>query len=215
MRGARSLVLSGEVADGTVLGDMSSPGFVAWARTRIEEGRRAARRTDRHRLTVYVLVDIGNDRTEARRRIAAALTTGGPVPGIEDGLADEVDALLAATEPTELASVLPDAYILQLCISGSPAACAPASRTGAARAPTPSSWCRPRMPSAPPRSSSRRRDRTPDLPLTRSEDHCLAQFQPDSCPGRQVVTRHLSCHGRSGTETGTETSHWRAGMAVR
>jgi 5,10-methylenetetrahydromethanopterin reductase len=124
VRGARSLVLSGEVADGTVLGDMSSPGFVAWARTRIDEGRRAASRAERHRLTVYVLLDISHDRTETRRRIAAALTTGGPAPGIGDDLADEVDALLATTEPTALASVLPDAYIDQLCVSGSPAACA-------------------------------------------------------------------------------------------
>ncbi len=125
VRGARSLALSGEVADGTVLGDMSSTGFVTWARTRIDAGRRAAARTDPHRVTVYVLLDVEDeDRTETRRRVAAALTASGPAAGIDDRLAREVDAVLATTEAAEVASALPDAYIDQLCVSGSPTACA-------------------------------------------------------------------------------------------
>jgi alkanesulfonate monooxygenase SsuD/methylene tetrahydromethanopterin reductase-like flavin-dependent oxidoreductase (luciferase family) len=39
VHGPASLPLSGELADGTLLGWFSSPGYVAWARERINEGR--------------------------------------------------------------------------------------------------------------------------------------------------------------------------------
>lgn len=53
VRGPRSLELAGRAADGTVLDWLSSPGYVRWARERIDAGRSAAGRTDPHRLTVY------------------------------------------------------------------------------------------------------------------------------------------------------------------
>jgi alkanesulfonate monooxygenase SsuD/methylene tetrahydromethanopterin reductase-like flavin-dependent oxidoreductase (luciferase family) len=55
VRGPKSLKLSGEVADGTILVERSGPTYVRWARERIDEGRQAAGRTDEHRVTVYAL----------------------------------------------------------------------------------------------------------------------------------------------------------------
>jgi 5,10-methylenetetrahydromethanopterin reductase len=69
VRGAKSLRLSGEVADGTVLAELSGPTYVRWARERIDEGRHAAGRTDGHRVTVYAL---WGDSEEVRRQVAKA-----------------------------------------------------------------------------------------------------------------------------------------------
>lgn len=55
VRGAKSLALSGEVADGTILVEGSTPSYVMWARERIDEGRRNAGRTDDHEVTVYAV----------------------------------------------------------------------------------------------------------------------------------------------------------------
>jgi alkanesulfonate monooxygenase SsuD/methylene tetrahydromethanopterin reductase-like flavin-dependent oxidoreductase (luciferase family) len=55
VRGAKSLALSGEVADGTILVEGSTPSYVKWARERIDEGRRNAGRTDDHAVTVYAI----------------------------------------------------------------------------------------------------------------------------------------------------------------
>ncbi len=51
--GPRSLRLSGELADGTILPGGTTPERVRAVRDLIDEGRRAAGRTDGHRLTVY------------------------------------------------------------------------------------------------------------------------------------------------------------------
>jgi alkanesulfonate monooxygenase SsuD/methylene tetrahydromethanopterin reductase-like flavin-dependent oxidoreductase (luciferase family) len=65
VHGPASLRLSGELADGTLLGWFSSPGYVAWARDRIEEGRRRSDRTGDHELVVLCVLATSED--DARR----------------------------------------------------------------------------------------------------------------------------------------------------
>ena len=55
VHGPRSLDLSGELVDGTLLGWFSSPDYVAWARERIDEGRRRAGRSDDHAVVALCL----------------------------------------------------------------------------------------------------------------------------------------------------------------
>jgi 5,10-methylenetetrahydromethanopterin reductase len=94
VRGPKSLRLSGEVADGTILTELSGPSYVRWARERIEEGRRNAGRTDDHRITVYAL---WGDSEEVRRQVAKAGSKNGPALGPGEQLAvtgrDSADAL--------------------------------------------------------------------------------------------------------------------------
>jgi alkanesulfonate monooxygenase SsuD/methylene tetrahydromethanopterin reductase-like flavin-dependent oxidoreductase (luciferase family) len=59
----RTLRLSGEVADGTVLDTVTTPDEVRRARELIDEGRAAGGRTDPHHLVVYVTVDHLDDAT--------------------------------------------------------------------------------------------------------------------------------------------------------
>lgn len=68
VHGPASLRLSGELADGTLLGWFSSPGYVAWARERIDEGRARSGRQDSHKVVVLCLLSISEEDPEAARR---------------------------------------------------------------------------------------------------------------------------------------------------
>jgi alkanesulfonate monooxygenase SsuD/methylene tetrahydromethanopterin reductase-like flavin-dependent oxidoreductase (luciferase family) len=119
VRGPKSLRMSGEVADGTILAEMASPGYVSWAREQI-----AAQRP--HRLTVYAFLEIGDDkRSELREALAEALRANGPAIGVDGDLAAEVAALAQSAEDDKaLAAALPDAYVDELGVSGTPDECA-------------------------------------------------------------------------------------------
>lgn len=67
VHGPQSLRLSGELADGTLLGWFSSPRYVAWARQQIDEGRERADRRDPHNLTVLCVVSLSNHHPERAR----------------------------------------------------------------------------------------------------------------------------------------------------
>lgn len=62
--GPRSLRLSGEVADGTILTAETPPDGLRRARRLIDEGRRAGGRTGEHLLVVYLLAATGPDAAE-------------------------------------------------------------------------------------------------------------------------------------------------------
>jgi len=69
--GPRSLRLSGEVADGTILTARTPPDQVRQARRLVDEGRVAGGRTEAHPMVVYVLAATGPgavERLEAERR---------------------------------------------------------------------------------------------------------------------------------------------------
>ncbi|AWW37825.1 MULTISPECIES: LLM class flavin-dependent oxidoreductase [Streptomyces] len=106
--GPRSLRLSGEAADGTVLTCVTSPDGVRRARRLIDEGRRAAHRTDPHEVVVYLLTATGPD-AEARVRAELAAEGAGSVPGL--GAAG--DAAAVAEAVGRLAEAGADTVILQ------------------------------------------------------------------------------------------------------
>ena len=96
VRGAKSLRLSGKVADGTILVELSGPTYVRWARERIDEGRAEAGRTDEHRVTVYSL---WGDSDETRTLIENAVSKYGPAPPPTEKLAiTNTDDLAALAE---------------------------------------------------------------------------------------------------------------------
>ena len=82
VQGPASLRLSGELADGTLLGWFSSPSYVAWARQRVDEGRTRAGRTDAHELVALCVLSMSDDDPDAAHddvgrwatRILAAMT---------------------------------------------------------------------------------------------------------------------------------------------
>ncbi len=126
VRGAKSLVLSGRCADGTILAECASPAYVAWAREKIEEGMRDARRTQPHRLTVYALcavseTDPDGARAAVRRATADMLGDGhstaqtAPLP-----FAAELDRLIERGGAEALMQQIPDDWLDDLAITGRP-----------------------------------------------------------------------------------------------
>ena len=67
VHGPKSLELSGEVADGTLLGWFSTPDYVRWARERIDEGRAAAGRSGEHQVRALLVCSIDDDDPDTAR----------------------------------------------------------------------------------------------------------------------------------------------------
>lgn len=125
VRGPKSLRLAGRCADGTLLAENSAPAYVAAARKDIARGQDEAGRTDHHRLSVYANCVVSADDPEVARlaiRRATADTLGGegnvqlaPLP-----YAGEIDALIQKGGAEALYDGMPDAWLDDLAITGSP-----------------------------------------------------------------------------------------------
>jgi alkanesulfonate monooxygenase SsuD/methylene tetrahydromethanopterin reductase-like flavin-dependent oxidoreductase (luciferase family) len=123
VRRAKSLALSGRVADGTILSEPSAVPYVEWAREQIATGPKP------HRLTVYAWNAVDRDpaagRATLRPLLAERLVDGGPQ--VEQlGIAGEVQAMLAEGGPERLREAMPDDWIDRLAVVGDPDTCAAA-----------------------------------------------------------------------------------------
>jgi alkanesulfonate monooxygenase SsuD/methylene tetrahydromethanopterin reductase-like flavin-dependent oxidoreductase (luciferase family) len=107
--GPRTLRLSGEAADGTILTSATPPDGVRQARRLVDEGRRASGRTGvPHHVVVYLLAATGPDAAERLRAELAAEGTG-QVPGL--GAAGDADTVAEAVR--RLAEAGADTVVLQ------------------------------------------------------------------------------------------------------
>ncbi|CAN5805901.1 LLM class flavin-dependent oxidoreductase [soil metagenome] len=131
VRGPRSLALSGRVADGTILAECAPPAYVLWARDRLKEGAEAVGHTDQHRLTVYALCKVDRDSDAARRAlrpaVAEVLASGSASAHLAPmGIEDEVAGMVESGGVDLLIREMPDEWLDQLAIVGSPDECAAA-----------------------------------------------------------------------------------------
>jgi alkanesulfonate monooxygenase SsuD/methylene tetrahydromethanopterin reductase-like flavin-dependent oxidoreductase (luciferase family) len=132
VRAEKSLRLSGRVADGTIVTELSSPPYLRWAREQIDAGRAEADRADPHRLTVYALFALDAKRSQARAvtrlEIAHALRSGGLGAQLRSlGIESQAAELTAsARDERALAAALPDEWVSQLAVAGDAADCAEA-----------------------------------------------------------------------------------------
>ncbi|MFI9826476.1 LLM class flavin-dependent oxidoreductase [Streptomyces sp. NPDC051913] len=110
--GPRTLRLTGEAADGTILTASTTADGVRRARQLIDEGRESAGRGDRgtgtHRVVVYLLTATGPD---AARRLRAELADEGLQDVPDLGVAGDAGAVAKAVQ--RLAEAGADAVILQ------------------------------------------------------------------------------------------------------
>jgi alkanesulfonate monooxygenase SsuD/methylene tetrahydromethanopterin reductase-like flavin-dependent oxidoreductase (luciferase family) len=130
VHGPASLRLSGELADGTLLGWFSSPGYVAWARERIEEGRARADRQDPHELVVLCLLSISKDDPagagkEISRFVGPMLAGMAASPQLKASTQGvELSALIAREGKGVSTAALPDALLGEFVAAGDPTTCA-------------------------------------------------------------------------------------------
>jgi alkanesulfonate monooxygenase SsuD/methylene tetrahydromethanopterin reductase-like flavin-dependent oxidoreductase (luciferase family) len=132
VEGPKMLTLSGEIADGTVLSVLASPGYIAWAWERVREGCAISGRDPaQHKMVVYVIFAMDDDGAAAkdavRTTIAEYLGAGGrPVPiSIHGGVPDETMIEMGRIYregrfPTELVT---DEIVRGCSIAGTPDEC--------------------------------------------------------------------------------------------
>jgi alkanesulfonate monooxygenase SsuD/methylene tetrahydromethanopterin reductase-like flavin-dependent oxidoreductase (luciferase family) len=106
--GPRSLRLSGEAADGTLLTAATGPDGVRRARRLIDEGRESAGRTGPHEVVVYLHTATGPD---AAARLRAEIAANGEDPAQEHGVAGDAGAVAKAVQ--RLADAGADTVVLQ------------------------------------------------------------------------------------------------------
>jgi alkanesulfonate monooxygenase SsuD/methylene tetrahydromethanopterin reductase-like flavin-dependent oxidoreductase (luciferase family) len=106
--GPRSVRLTGEAADGTVLDASMGPDGVRQACRLIDEGRAAAGRTGRHEIVVYLHTATGPG---APDRLRAELERSGHATGGELGVAGDADAVAKAVQ--RLVDAGADTVVLQ------------------------------------------------------------------------------------------------------
>ena len=94
-RGPRSLRLSAQIADGTILTEGTSPDGVRAARRHIDKGSLAAGRSDSHSITVYVMAATGPD---AVRRLEAEQHSWGLAMTSKVGIARDATAVAEAVQ---------------------------------------------------------------------------------------------------------------------
>lgn len=106
--GPRTLRLSGEFADGTILTSSTSPEGVRKACQLIDEGRKSASRDGTHEVVVYLLTATGPD---AAARLRAELEADGVASVPDLGVAGDAKAVAEAVR--RLADAGADTVILQ------------------------------------------------------------------------------------------------------
>ena len=128
VRGPKSLVLSGRVADGTILAECAPPAYVSWARERISEEAAEAVRQDEHRLTVYALCKVDRDSEAARRSlrpaVAEVLASGNVGAQISPlGIREELEEMTERGGVWVVEEEMPDEWLDQLAVVGDPDEC--------------------------------------------------------------------------------------------
>lgn len=123
--GPKSLAISGRTADGTILSEYSNPAYVSWAREQIASGELEKDDVSDHRLTLFAFACADTTTASAcqklRPMVAEAMASG----GIDTKLA-AMNILPQVREYREkggqkhLETKMPDAWITQLAIAGTP-----------------------------------------------------------------------------------------------
>lgn len=132
--GPKMLELAGEIADGTLLSVLASADYVRWARDRIATGRERGGADAEHRVTTFALCAVDDDsaraKSAARSAVAFYLAAGGP-NALTDayGISDELRAMLADGGHDHVARAMPDQWVDDLAVAGSPEECAAKIRT--------------------------------------------------------------------------------------
>jgi alkanesulfonate monooxygenase SsuD/methylene tetrahydromethanopterin reductase-like flavin-dependent oxidoreductase (luciferase family) len=125
VRGPKSLVLSGRVADGTILAEYASPNYVAWAREQIEGGQQDAGVESEHRLTVFAFTSAGDTTASARGQIRSLIAAGVASGKIDAqlapmGILPQVYEHKESGDPEQFEADMPDEWIDALSITGTP-----------------------------------------------------------------------------------------------
>jgi alkanesulfonate monooxygenase SsuD/methylene tetrahydromethanopterin reductase-like flavin-dependent oxidoreductase (luciferase family) len=127
--GPKMLELSGEIADGSIFSVAAGLDYVRWAREHIDAGRRKAGRSDPHGITVFALYSVDEDGDRARRALRPALAfykAAGGANALTEvaGISEQVVDMKARGGADVIAREMPDSWVRDLTIGGTPDECA-------------------------------------------------------------------------------------------
>jgi alkanesulfonate monooxygenase SsuD/methylene tetrahydromethanopterin reductase-like flavin-dependent oxidoreductase (luciferase family) len=126
----KSLELSGEIADGNVIGAMAPVEYVAWSLERIAAGAARAGRTGLKPMTpLFALYNCGPDRAAARAELRGTLAfylAVWPRNAFTEmvGCVEELEDMVARGGAETVAREMPDEWIDRFAIAGDPDECA-------------------------------------------------------------------------------------------
>jgi alkanesulfonate monooxygenase SsuD/methylene tetrahydromethanopterin reductase-like flavin-dependent oxidoreductase (luciferase family) len=127
--GPKLLRISGKHAEGTLINLTATPAFVRWAREQVALGSQSAKRTSAHRFPVISLYAVGHDGSRAkeamREVLSFVLAALGPT-AITDlaGISEQLAEMIARGGADSVAREMPQAWIEDMTISGTPEECA-------------------------------------------------------------------------------------------
>ena len=130
--GPKMLTLSGEIADGTIIGLITSPDYVRWARECITQGAQARGRSGHHKVVVFVFFSIDEDAERARDKVRGLMALylqiihEGELHATTDiaGITGDLHTILESGGVEALEREMPPAWLEDLSITGTPAECA-------------------------------------------------------------------------------------------
>jgi alkanesulfonate monooxygenase SsuD/methylene tetrahydromethanopterin reductase-like flavin-dependent oxidoreductase (luciferase family) len=126
--GPNLLRLAGGIADGIIASIFASAQYLTWMRAQVAGGADPGR-SERHPLACFALFSVDEDGDAAlaalRPTMAFYLSVLADSPLIDVyGIGDELRALNAAGGPDRIAAEMPDAWLRDLAVVGTPAECA-------------------------------------------------------------------------------------------
>lgn len=128
--GPKSLELSGEIADGTVMSVVAGTRYLDYAHEHIAKGAaKSGRDAKAHLMPTFVIYHVDTDAAKARRiareALAFYLQAIGPTPmtGVY-GINDELKELLALGDLSQIAEQIPEEWLDWFTIAGLPEDCA-------------------------------------------------------------------------------------------
>jgi len=127
VRGPKSLALSGRVADGTILAEYAAPAYVSWTLEQIARGKQEAGHQRDHRLTVFAFTCADSPAASARQQLrplmARAMASGSIDAQLAPlGILPQIRKYLNTGGRAHLEAAMPEAWIDQLAVVGSPEA---------------------------------------------------------------------------------------------
>lgn len=127
--GPKLLRVSGKYAEGTLVNLTATPAFVRWAREQVALGRKSAGRTDPHCFPVIALYSVDRDGARAKEAMRGVLSfilaALGPT-AITDlyGISEQLAQMIARGGADAVAHEMPQAWIEDMTIAGTPEECA-------------------------------------------------------------------------------------------
>jgi len=127
--GPKLLRLSGKYAEGTLLNLTAPPAFVRWAREQVALGMKSAGRATAHRFPVIALYSVNRDGAKAKEAargvLSFMLAALGPT-AITDlyGISEQLAEMIAHGGADTIAREMPQAWVEDMTISGTPEECA-------------------------------------------------------------------------------------------